>query len=105
MSAPLLPEGAWSSAAALGLGILFGFFLERGGLGNPKKLVGLFYLKDFTVLQVLFTAIVVASIGLVVGLGALGVVDLGQIAVPPTYLWPQILGGLILGAGFVVGGY
>jgi len=53
---------------------------------------------------VMFTAIVVASVGMV-GLAALGLLDLGQIAVPPTYLWPQILGGLVLGAGFVVGGY
>lgn len=104
MSAPILPEGAWSLVAAFVLGILFGFFLERGGLGNARKLVGLFYLRDFTVVQVMFTAIVVASVGLV-GLAGLGLVDLGQIAVPTTYLWPQILGGLILGAGFVVGGY
>ena len=104
MSAPILPEGAWSLVAAFVLGILFGFFLERGGLGNARKLVGLFYLRDFTVVQVMFTAIVVASVGLV-GLAALGLVDLGQIAVPATYLWPQILGGLIFGAGFVVGGY
>jgi len=104
MSAPILPEGAWSLVAALILGILFGFFLERGGLGNARKLVGLFYLKDFSMVQVMFTAIVVASAGLV-GLGAFGLVDLGQIAVPATYLWPQILGGLVLGAGFVIGGY
>jgi hypothetical protein len=104
MSAPFLPEGLWSLGAALLVGLLFGFFLERGGLGNPKKLVGLFYLKDFTMLQVMFTAIAVASSGLV-GLSALGLIDLGAIAVPPTYLWPQMLGGVILGAGFVVGGY
>lgn len=104
MSWPIVPEGAWSLATALGVGLLFGFFLERGGLGNPKKLTGLFYLRDFAVLQVMFSAIVVASVGLV-GLGAAGLVDLGRIAVPPTYLWPQILGGLILGAGFVLGGY
>jgi hypothetical protein len=34
-----------------------------------------------------------------------GVVDLSLVYLTPTYLLPQIAGGLILGVGFVVGGY
>jgi len=104
MSWPLGLEGAGGLVAGLLLGVAFGFILERGGLGDPKKLTGLFYLQDFTMLKVMFTAIALAAAGIGV-LALLGVMDLSQIAVQPTYLWPQIVGGLVLGAGFALGGY
>jgi len=47
---------------------------------------------------------VVACGGLLV-LGAAGLVELGEIAIPGTYLWPQLAGGLLVGIGFAVGGY
>jgi hypothetical protein len=104
MSWPLGLEGAPALAAGLLLGVAFGFVLERAGLGDPKKLLGLFYLEDFTMLKVMFGAIAVAA----AGLGALslaGLLDLESLAVQPTYLWPQALGGLVLGVGFSLGGY
>ncbi len=104
MTWPANLEGVPALVAGLALGIAFGFILERGGLGDPKKLTGLFYLTDFTMLKVMFTAIAVAAVGLG-GLAALGAVDLSGLAVQPTYLWPQIVGGLLLGAGFAIGGY
>ncbi|MBI4270413.1 MAG: hypothetical protein A3F92_10065 [Candidatus Rokubacteria bacterium RIFCSPLOWO2_12_FULL_71_22] len=104
MSWPLGLEGAGGLVAGLLLGVAFGFILERGGLGDPKKLTGLFYLQDFTMLKVMFTAIALAAAGIGV-LALLGVMDLSEIAVQPTYLWPQIVGGLVLGAGFALGGY
>jgi hypothetical protein len=88
---------------ALLLGAAFGWFLERGGLGNARKLAGQFYLADFTVLKVMFTAILTAMLGLF-WLGWLGVVDVSRVYVPETYLLPQLAGGAIFGAGFVVGG-
>jgi rhodanese-related sulfurtransferase len=36
---------------------------------------------------------------------ALGLLDYNLVWVPPTYLWPGIVGGLIMGAGFIVGGF
>jgi hypothetical protein len=104
MSWPLGLEGTSGLLAGLLLGVAFGFFLERAGLGDPKKLLGLFYLEDFTMLKVMFTAIAVAAAG-IGGLSAVGMVDLEAIAVPPTYLWPALVGGLVLGAGFALGGY
>jgi len=104
VSWPLGLEGAGGLVAGLLLGVAFGFILERGGLGDPKKLTGLFYLQDFTMLKVMFTAIALAAAGIGV-LALLGVMDLSEIAVQPTYLWPQIVGGLVLGAGFALGGY
>jgi hypothetical protein len=86
------------------LGFFFGFFLERAGFSSARKLTAQFYLKDFAVLKVMFTAIVVSMLGLAY-LGVLGWIDMSQIYVPPTFLWPQIVGGLLLGSGFIVGGY
>jgi hypothetical protein len=85
------------------LGASFGWFLERGGLGNAPKLAGQFYLRDFTVFKVMFSAILTAMLGLF-WLGKLGVVDVTRVYVPETYLLPQLVGGLVFGAGFVIGG-
>jgi hypothetical protein len=38
-------------------------------------------------------------------LGGIGQIDLEMLAIPDTYLWPQALGGLVIGLGFAVGGY
>jgi len=104
---PLYELGRISGGAgltvALTLGASFGWFLERGGLGNARKLAGQFYLADFTVFKVMFSAIVTAMLGLF-WLGKLGVVDVSRVYVPETYLLPQLVGGLVFGAGFVIGG-
>jgi hypothetical protein len=94
MTAYLLP---------LVVGIAFGIALERAGLGNAKKLIGQFYLTDLTVFKVMFSAIVTAMLGLF-WLSRLGVIDLASIAIPETYLRPQLAGGLIFGAGFALAG-
>jgi len=104
MSWPLELEGAGALATALAIGMAFGFVLERAGLGDPKKLLGLFYLEDFTMLKVMITAIAAAAAALAL-LAATGAIDLAGLAVQPTYLWPQLVGGLVLGIGFAVGGY
>jgi uncharacterized membrane protein YedE/YeeE len=97
-----LGEGA-SLAVALSIGIAFGASLERAGLGSARKLAGQFYLTDFTVLKVMFSAIVTAMLGLF-WLGRLGLVDLTRVYVPETYLLPQLMGGLVFGLGFVLAG-
>jgi hypothetical protein len=104
MSWPLALQGGAALAAALGIGLAFGFVLERAGLGVPRKLLGLFYLEDFTMLKVMITAMATAAAALG-ALAAAGVVALPDLAVAPTYLWPQLVGGLVLGVGFAIGGY
>jgi uncharacterized protein len=108
MNAPLFKFGLFGDEASLVvaflIGIGFGFFLEQGGFGSARKLTSQFYLKDMAVFRVMFTAIVTAMLGLFY-LGALGWVDLSLVFIQPTYLWPQIVGGLLLGVGFIVGGY
>ncbi len=88
---------------ALLIGIAFGFVLERAGLGSAPKLAGQFYLTEFTVMKVMFTAIVTAMTG-AFWLGRLGILDLASVYVPETFLLPQIAGGAIFGVGFLVAG-
>jgi hypothetical protein len=88
---------------ALGLGIAFGWFLEQGGLGEARKLAGQFYLTDLTVLKVMFSGILTAMLGLF-WLGRLGLIDPSRLFVPPTFVWPQVVGGLLFGVGFATSG-
>jgi len=92
-----------SLAVALVIGIAFGAALERAGLGSARKLVGQFYVTDLTVFQVMFTAIVVASLG-VFWLDRFDVIDASQLAVPDTWLVPQLVGGLVFGVGMATAG-
>jgi rhodanese-related sulfurtransferase len=86
------------------VGVAFGATLEMAGFGNSKKLAAQFYLKDLTVFKVMFTAIIVACV-LIFLSSSIGLLDYNLIWVPPTYLWPGIAGGLIMGVGFIVGGF
>ena len=97
--------GQWGAFAAyLLIGFAFGFVLEIAGFGNSRKLAAQFYFKDMTVLKVMFSAIVVAMV-LIFGASAWGLLDYNLVWVNPTYLWPGIVGGLIMGFGFIIGGF
>ncbi len=106
--APLFKYGWFGNEAALVaafvIGIGFGFFLERAGFGSARKLTAQFYLRDMSVFKVMLTAIVTAMLGLFY-LGWAGWLDVSLVFVNPTYLMPQLVGGLVLGVGFIVGGY
>lgn len=104
MIAPYTMNDGLSLGLAVLFGVFFGLSLERGGLGDPHKLVGVFYFRDFAVPKVMFTAIIVASIGLYL-LSDLGLLDLAQVYFIPTFFWPQFLGGALFGIGFLVSGY
>jgi len=93
-----------SLVVAFIIGIGFGFFLERAGFGNGRKLAAQFYFNDLTVFKVMFTAIITAMIGIYY-LSVIGWMDLSLVYLSPTYIIPQTIGGLILGIGFVIGGY
>lgn len=88
---------------AIGLGFLFGFSLERAGFGNARKLAAQFYLYDMTVFKVMFTAILVAMVGLYT-LNGLGLVDMSMMWINPTFMWAQVIGGFLLGVGFIMSG-
>jgi len=107
MIAPFYDYGLVGESAglwiALAIGIAFGWCLERSGMGNARKLAGQFYLTDLTVFKVMFSAIVTAMLG-VFWLGWLGVVNVSRIYVPETFILPQLVGGIVFGIGFAIGG-
>ncbi len=94
----------WTYVVFALIGFAFGFTLEMSGFGNSQKLAAQFYFTEMTVLKVMFTAIAVAMV-LTFGAVGLGILDFGQVWVNPTYLASGILGGLIMGVGFIVGGF
>jgi hypothetical protein len=108
MEAPLALSMNLSSGAEMAIGLVtgigFGFALERGGFGRADNLAAIFYGRDFRVMRVMFTAILTAMLGLYL-LDLIGVMPLGNIGLLPTFVLPQLVGGLLLGAGFVIGGY
>jgi len=88
----------------LGIGFGFGFILESSGFGDARRLAAQFYFRELRVLKVMFTAIIVAMT-LIFWSTALGLLDYDELWVNPTYLWPGVVGGLIMGIGFIIGGY
>jgi len=86
------------------IGIGFGFVLESNGFSSSRRLAGMFYGYDTTVLKVFFTAAIVGSVGLLF-LGLFKWIDLSSIYINPTYLWSTLGGGVIMGSGFILGGY
>ena len=86
------------------IGIGFGFVLEQSGFSSSRKLAGVFYGYDTVVLKVFFTAAITAMLGLLF-FSLFGWVDLNLVYVNPTYLTSAIIGGIIMGAGFIIGGY
>ncbi|MFH1871716.1 MAG: DUF6691 family protein [Pseudomonadota bacterium] len=85
-------------------GILFGYVLENAGFGSPVKLSAQFKLTDWAVFKVMFTAIVVAAVGLWL-LRMVGLMRPDSFAVPQAALMASAVGGALVGAGFAVGGY
>ncbi len=105
---PLFKMGFFGTQTGLVLafliGISFGFWLERAGFASSMKLALQFYFRDMSVLKAMFTGIVVCMVGLSY-FQWMGWLDLRLVYINPTYLWPQVVGGLILGIGFVMAGY
>ena len=89
---------------ALAVGLAFGFVLERAGFGSSRRLAGIFYFRDMTVLRVMFTAVITAMLGLLLFTG-MGWIDLGSVYAMPTIFGAQVAGGLLFGVGFVIGGW
>lgn len=105
---PITPQVGLSTPVFLGLslllGIAFGFFLERAGFGTAKNLTSIFILRDFRVFRVMFSAVLTAMLGSLI-LSQLGLLNLGLVSVDPTFFWSMLVGGLVFGVGFYVGGF
>lgn len=104
---PLVPDiigNELNYIIAFLIGIAFGFILEQAGFSTSKKLVGLFYGYDFTVLRVFFTAGLTAMIGVIV-LDHFHMIDLSSVFINPYFMWSALVGGVIMGLGFILGGF
>ena len=86
------------------IGIGFGFVLESSGFSSSRKLAGMFYGYDTTVIKVFFTAALVALVGSQF-LSYFSLLNLNQVFVNEFYVWASIVGGIIMGAGFIMGGF
>jgi hypothetical protein len=86
------------------IGTGFGFALEQAGFSSSRKLAGMFYGYDTTVIKVFFTAAIVALIGSQF-LNYFGLLNLSQVYVNEFYTGAAIIGGVIMGAGFIMGGF
>ena len=86
------------------IGIGFGFALEQAGFSSSRKLAGMFYGYDATVIKVFFTAAIVALAGSQF-MSWLGILDLNLVFVNEYYVAAALIGGVIMGAGFIIGGF
>ena len=99
MNFPISAETArW---LAIPMGILFGVLLHRGGVANYNVIVNQFRFKDFTVLKIMFTAIIVGGLGVLVlkGMGH------AQYHIKPANMLGVVLGAALFGVGMVLYGY
>jgi hypothetical protein len=101
MTFPLYDGGVTSGLLC---GLLFGYVLESAGFASPRKLTAQFRLTDWSVFKVMFTAVIVAAIGLAVA-DVYGLVPASAIFIPTTYFWATLMGGALVGAGMAIGGY
>lgn len=85
----------------LATGILFGFLLQKGRVAKFSVIVGQFLLKDWTVVKIMGTAVVVGSVGIY----ALVAAGQASLHVKPLLLGGVLLGGALFGAGMTVLGY
>ena len=82
-------------------GFAFGWLLHRGRVANYDTIVNQLRLRDFTVLKIIMTALVVG------GVGVLALTDMGlaKWAVRDANLLAALLGGAIFGIGMALYGY
>lgn len=82
-------------------GFVFGFLLQKGGVGKYPVLMGQLLLQDWTVAKIMLSAIVVGMVGIFT-LHRFAKVSLH---IKPTRIGADIIGGLVFGAGFALVGY
>ena len=94
----------WNYVIAVFIGMAFGYIMEASGFSSSRKLIGVFYGYDFAVVRVFITATLVAIIGLLY-MGYFGWIDYSVLFVHPTFVYSAIIGGVIMGFGFITGGF
>ena len=82
-------------------GLVFGVLLEKGGVGNYDVILGQLLLADYTVVKIMLSAVVTGM------LGVHAMKSLGWVTLHPKSgsFGTSIVGGLIFGVAFAVGGF
>lgn len=86
---------------AIPFGMIFGLLLHRGGVADYNVIVNQFRFKDFTVLKIMLTAIVVGGVGVWVLHGA----GHAEYQIKPANMLGVVLGAALFGVGMVFYGY
>jgi uncharacterized protein len=100
MHNPIL-TGEALMAGAVVFGFIFGWLLQRGGVTDFNVIVNQFRFRDFTVLKIMLTAVVVGGIGVAL----LNAGGLANYHVKPAPMLAIVLGSAIFGVGMVIYGY
>ena len=105
---PLIPNemisAEWNHVFAILIGIAFGVVMESTGFSSSRKIMGSFYGYDFTMIRVFMTAAITALMGILY-MDYFGWIDRTELYVVPTFLGATILGGVLMGIGFLAAGF
>ena len=93
--------GPAALVASVLLGAIFGVLLHRGGVANYNVIVNQFRFRDFTVLKIMMTAIIVGGLGVL----ALNSAGLANYHIKAANMLGVVLGAAIFGVGMVLYGY
>lgn len=85
----------------LATGVVFGVLLQKGRVAKFPVIVGQFLLKDWTVVKIMGTAVVVGAVGVY----ALVAAGHASLHVKPLLLGGVLAGGVLFGVGLAVLGY
>ena len=102
MNLPLSTSSTAGLVLAGLFGLIFGVLLNKGRVTDYNVIVNLFRFRDWTVLKIMLTAIIVGGIGVFAMMGA-GMI--GEYHIKDTNLLGLLLGGALFGVGMVVYGY
>jgi len=91
----------WKLALGLLTGIIFGVLLQKGGVAKSRVIIGQFLLKDWTVLKVMGSAVVVGAVGIY----SLLALDWISLHVKPLAWTGIAVGGVLFGIGMAIFGY
>ena len=108
MIAPFYKFGSISESGMIGIGIIagiaFGYILVSVGMGNSRKISAVFYGEDWSVMKIMFSAVVTTML-LSYSASYAGILDLSLVQMANVNLTAVIVGGLLFGVGMTIGGY
>ena len=101
MNLPINASTTLGLVLAVAFGFIFGLLLHRGGVTSYNVIVNQFRFKDFTVLKIMFTAIVIGGIGVALLNGG----GMAKWHVKEADMLGIVIGSALFGFGMVVYGY